>query len=240
MTMHKLAVIYLFVNVIGNFLLCVCTNTNTRKLKWGRSRYSDIKEECEKCRMPQPKRTHHCRLCQSCILKQDHHCFFMTVCIGYYNQKHFIMYCFYMSVGAFYAMVLLAKYLNALYGVRFYGPHTFLVLLLNLIKDFYFGRYPPTLQLFLLLVLYSCLVMGTLSAGFFFWQMAISVNGQTTHEAWEGDETFSLKTIWGNLRDVFGRGWPFLLFLPLPLSQTGDGVYGTRFARAARGKRKRR
>lgn len=56
-----------------------------------------------------PERSHECKLCERVILKRDHHCYFMTVCIGYFNQKYFIFFCFYMMLGAVYSVVLNVK-----------------------------------------------------------------------------------------------------------------------------------
>ena len=57
----------------------------------------------------EPLRSHDCKLCEKRILRRDHHCFFMTVCVGYHNHKHFIFFCLYMMIGAFYGVVITAK-----------------------------------------------------------------------------------------------------------------------------------
>ena len=31
-------------------------------------------DECKKCHLCKPPRTHHCSICGRCILKMDHHC----------------------------------------------------------------------------------------------------------------------------------------------------------------------
>ena len=52
---------------------------------------------CEVCRRLRPPRCEHCTNCNACILRLDHHCFF--VCIGFNNQKFFILYCLYYTMA---------------------------------------------------------------------------------------------------------------------------------------------
>ena len=62
-------------------------------------------KECRKCNIKTPPRCHHCPMCEKCILKRDHHCFFTRRCIGFYNQRHFIVFCAWASFGSTYASV---------------------------------------------------------------------------------------------------------------------------------------
>eukprot|EP01127_Copromyxa_protea_P016706 TRINITY_DN5007_c0_g1_i1.p1 TRINITY_DN5007_c0_g1~~TRINITY_DN5007_c0_g1_i1.p1 ORF type:complete len:319 (-),score=55.11 TRINITY_DN5007_c0_g1_i1:59-1015(-) len=56
---------------------------------------------CNFCLAPKPPRAHHCKICQRCILNMDHHCFFTGNCVGYKNQKHFILFLVYTSISTF-------------------------------------------------------------------------------------------------------------------------------------------
>ena len=60
---------------------------------------------CEKCCMKAPPRCHHCPMCDVCVLKRDHHCFFTRRCVGFYNQRHFIIFCAWASFGTTYATI---------------------------------------------------------------------------------------------------------------------------------------
>ena len=230
MKLHRLLVFYVSVNGMGNFILCVCTDTsvNRRLNKNGvgeRTRNQVTRTLCEDCRIVKPERSHHCHLCRSCILKRDHHCFFTAACIGYHNQKHFIMYCLFMFIGTFYTLVMVVKYMNSVYGVQFFGPQTFVTLLVDLLMNSASGKPPSLYYLLLVVVLYSSLVMGLVAIGFLYWQITIATAGQTTYEAWRGMETYAQRHITDNLKDVFGQFWPLLILAPLPLPQYGDGTY---------------
>ena len=45
---------------------------------------------CDRCKGFQAPRSQHCDHCGRCVLKMSHHCTVFNVCIGHYNQKHFI------------------------------------------------------------------------------------------------------------------------------------------------------
>ena len=179
---------------------------------------------CSKCNYICPPRSHHCIICDSCILKRDHHCFFMTVCVGYFNQKYFIMYCFYMLMGTFYGMALIVMYMKILFDVKFYGPQTFVLLLYDLLLMMWAGQYPGPKYIFLLFLMYGCLTAGLLAAGLWFWQVQIVFTGQTTHEAQTGDKRYTKSRI-TNFLDVFGKFWILTFLLPLPLPQISNGLY---------------
>lgn len=224
---HKMAVAFIFINAIGNFILCLKIDTSIGRIlskHKGKKQYSSEKM-CEICKANQPIRSHHCYLCGTCILRRDHHCFFLTKCVGYYNHKHFIMYCFYMMCGTLYGMLLIVMYLHKLYDVVFQGPQTFIILLFRTILQLMKTTYPDERYIFLIFMMYGCLSAGLFTAGLWFWHMMITTSGQTTHEAGCGITSFSKSKYFVNFKDVFGKYWILLLFLPLPLPQNSDGAY---------------
>ena len=54
---------------------------------------------CDKCKFYKLPRVSHCSTCGECIYKLDHHCMWTQTCIGHCNQRPFILFCFYMSIG---------------------------------------------------------------------------------------------------------------------------------------------
>lgn len=67
----------------------------------------DKKLFCQKCSMKRPGRAHHCKLCNKCVLKMDHHCPWIMNCVGHANQKYFVLFLFYATLGDLIGFVIL-------------------------------------------------------------------------------------------------------------------------------------
>ena len=65
----------------------------------GRSRF------CQKCNFTKPDRSHHCSICAECVLKMDHHCPWLSTCIGFHNQKFFILFLLYADMFCFFTFL---------------------------------------------------------------------------------------------------------------------------------------
>lgn len=141
--LHYFFAIYLFINIIGNFVNVMRTdssvnllfdkNQETPTLQTNiKLLYEELdfkKIYCKICRIHVPPRCHHCVLCNCCILKRDHHCFFMCSCVGYYNQKYFILFCFWQSVAAGYCAHAAGLYMESKYLLDYSGPWSLVTLI---------------------------------------------------------------------------------------------------------------
>lgn len=77
-----------------------------------------IERKCYTCNTLQPPYVFHCPVCRRCVACMDHHCPWVNNCVGYFNQKAFVLFCGYGTVTLCYGSVLMTKLYNAqLYGV---------------------------------------------------------------------------------------------------------------------------
>lgn len=159
-------------------------------------------------------------MCGRCILKRDHHCFFTGSCIGYYNQRHFVIFCIYVIWGSLLALYLQLSYLSK-YMFPFF-ENVYAYILPFTVMKLFSGNL--TIQSFLLLLhTYAtgfCLFLGL---WFLLWQLIIILRGQTSYEAWKNIRVYH-GGLYNNFTSVFGsplQAW-LLFFVPLMLPLQGD------------------
>lgn len=64
---------------------------------------------CNKCRAIKPPRAHHDSISGKCILVMDHYCPWMGSAVGYGNYRYFVLFLFYMFVGALYVIFITVR-----------------------------------------------------------------------------------------------------------------------------------
>lgn len=55
---------------------------------------------CATCKIVVPQRCHHCRLCDYCVVNRDHHCHITAGCVGFANQRYFVVFLFWASLNS--------------------------------------------------------------------------------------------------------------------------------------------
>lgn len=98
--MHIILSTYCFVNITGNMMMSILTDTTLKNLNMSTKAKHDFCEQCNKYR---PKYAWHCKNCNICILKRDHHCFILSRCIGLKNRRYFIMFLTHFFVAMIYS-----------------------------------------------------------------------------------------------------------------------------------------
>lgn len=56
---------------------------------------------CWQCNRRRPERAHHCSICGHCFMRMDHHCPWIANCVGFKNQKYFILMTFWGALACF-------------------------------------------------------------------------------------------------------------------------------------------
>ena len=94
------------IEIINN----IDTNINTKKEKVDSKKYNFEITRCNMCFVLRPKNSSHCPDCQCCILDRDNHCPWMNNCVGLFNRKFYILFCFYSILAVGYSFLIYFYY----------------------------------------------------------------------------------------------------------------------------------
>lgn len=178
---------------------------------------------CPTCQVDAPPRSFHCTHCNACILKRDHHCFFSDSCIGFYNQRFFILYIVYMVWGNIWALYLQITYLNDVYPLNsFYDFFSFFPLVG--IVQFLLGKF-SILNAILMIQIPLCCLCLCAAVFFLLFELMLILKGVTSYESHRTGPIYD-QGIGNNIRSVFGpiKTIPLQILFPLfRVDQQSDG-----------------
>lgn len=216
---HLFCAHFLLLNIIGNFIYGMFTNTSILGKYLDKCNKSDW-TFCSVCECYRPPRAWHCSTCDICILKRDHHCTFLACCVGYYNHRYFILFTVYIFVSMLYAF-----YFNVLFVSHFLTWNHGLVLVKFIfpLASFVIDFSNETLYVFLVVINFLlALFTGFLSFYHFSNLLKGRIVFEKNNESIDGfyDRGWKL-----NLIEVFGTKWYFAWILPFINSPLpGNGI----------------
>ncbi|KAA0201252.1 Palmitoyltransferase [Fasciolopsis buskii] len=92
---------------------------------------------CDICFLIKPDRTHHCSSCEKCVPKMDHHCPWINNCVGYHNQKYFLLFLFhaicYCSLSFLSTLGFFIKFVHNQIDFTVDGMHVFFLFIISLV-----------------------------------------------------------------------------------------------------------
>ena len=179
---------------------------------------------CRLCGLQVPPRACHCRRCRACILKRDHHCHFAGACVGARNQRHFVVFTFWVSVASFLSVAHALAYAR----LDFMQRNSAWDLLLPVCAvRWWLRRGARAFDVFGVTSLYSLVWFAGLCACLFAHHIRLIRDGVTSFEAAHDIKVTNGNSVGERMREVFGRRWAlnFLCpFLHLVYPSTSDGV----------------
>jgi len=183
---------------VANFILCIVVSP-------GYAPFSSEFPLCDKCGRSKPPRAHHCPICKACVLKLDHHCPWVNNCVGYQNQRYFVLFLLYNALTMAFYVLLTFPLRSEMEGLLFF---TFTLCAILSIVIFLFASW----HVFLVLIGKTTLeLFGKPKPG------AVLITYQST---WRN-----------NLKQVFGTANLRKILTPSMRALKGDGVHWP-FARA--------
>ena len=186
----------------------------TDPLRWKR---------CLICQMDTPPRAHHCKICQKCILKRDHHCYLTGVCIGFHNQRFFIMMNFFAAIASLFGFIFTWNYMSQTFlpETRSWIDFVLPVTVYNWWRGACHIRY-----VFMTCQLYTFSWTAPTAVALCCWHVYIISKGKTSHEVHRNVRIRCTAKKAENFRSVFGAFWGLNFVFPAHIlfKQTGDGT----------------
>lgn len=213
------AAFFLF-NIIGNMLCGMLISSSIKGKMLYTAESTPDWSLCAVCECMRPPRAWHCDMCDICVLKRDHHCTFLATCVGYHNQRYFMLFVFHIFLSMIYAFYYNVQFLS---GFITWNHGLVIFKFVFPLASFAFDFGPETLYVFLVVINF---IVGAFTGYLFFYHLDNVIKGITTPEAKHTSNDLIYNQGWKlNLIEVFGSRWyltwlyPFISS-PLP----GNGI----------------
>ncbi|XP_023937859.2 probable palmitoyltransferase ZDHHC24 [Bicyclus anynana] len=210
-TLHIICSTFCFVNIVGNMIFSIITDTKVRASM-------DADSYCEVCKIQRPAKAWHCKKCNACILRRDHHCFFFSRCIGLRNQRYYVLYLAYVFISMIYSL-----YYNYYYVVIKFEDQCMVLSAFRVINPFLRYVIPELMGIkdLYMMFLFINTSLAIWSGGLFYFHMMNVVRGLTAHESRKefGADWVMVKR---NFFSVFGVKWYWAVLSPFADSTSPD------------------
>lgn len=164
---------------------------------------------CSRCFRVRILHSHHCSRCRVCVYKMDHHCPWINSCVGYANQKQYILFLVYTGIFCFLAacFILWSKVHCALTHENFCQA-----------QEAYF------IDLAKLLGLGIAVFFSVFVAYLLYEQYESLATGKTQVDRLKFPEETVKNSFWENFHEVFGRGTLIYSLLPFRSAKSLESV----------------
>lgn len=178
---------------------------------------------CDKCAHNAPFRSHHCVICDACVLRRDHHCYITGVCIGHFNQRYFVVLCFYVALGSLWGLYEIITYMRSDFLPHVTSGWDYVIVwtLYKCVTGQAQWRHA-----LMTWHVYKLWATGLTALGFFLWQMLLIPHGRTTYEVFSSRPVRSTASGRAMYRAVLGPCWGLNFVLPAGIFSKlpGDGT----------------
>jgi len=159
-----------------------------------------LSKKCKKCNCVKPPHAHHCSVCKRCIARMDHHCPWVNNCVGYYTQKHFMLFLIYSLIGCVYSALLLV-----LQTMNCFQQHR--CMLFMELTSLLIG-----IGTFFLISLFGLFVVVML-----FDQVSCIIDNSSTIDRLQGGSKANKKSLYQAFKEVFGGPFSIKWLLPIDI-----------------------
>ncbi|XP_022207143.2 probable palmitoyltransferase ZDHHC24 [Nilaparvata lugens] len=201
--LHFIWSTFLMISIVSNFVYLVLTDCNASNAIKQASNQTHWKY-CAVCDCETPPRSWHCDICKICILKRDHHCRFSGCCIGHQNQRFFIMFLAYLSIGTLYSTcyILIFLWTSTSFTISVFS----VAKMIFPMAVFVLGIDTSSSQLYSIMLIVNFLGL-VLSSCLLIYHFSVMLKGAVMYENSHKIYEYDLGSWKENLKQVFGSRW---------------------------------